>query len=324
MRYMLISVVGGVHVAVIGGILLMQGCGTTRGPVSLPDAPPMPPTMAAEDLPPVSHVTPYKPASIDDAVAALPKTHSSAAVKPSTPTQPKTVLDPDESVRTYVVGKGDSLSVIAHCNGVSVADLMLLNNISNPNKIRFGQKLKLPASASVKTVGEPKHSSAPATTSKTSAGTSTASSGGDGHYLVKAGDSLSVIAHRHKTTVKALQEVNGLKNDRIQVGQKLVLPTQSSVSAISSASSIPTSSAPKATIERPLVPSVPSLSQDALAPDPAPTSSSRSSSYTVQVGDSMLTVASEHNVSIYDLRRVNQLSSDTLIPGQMLVIPSAE
>jgi LysM repeat protein len=47
-------------------------------------------------------------------------------------------------------------------------------------------------------------------------------------------------------------------------------------------------------------------------------------SYTVQVGDDILTVASGHNVSISDLRRANNLTSDTLIPGQTLVIPAAE
>ena len=41
---------------------------------------------------------------------------------------------------------------------------------------------------------------------------------------VKRGDSLSEIASRYGLSVKALRELNGLKNDVIQVGQKLEVP----------------------------------------------------------------------------------------------------
>jgi len=43
-------------------------------------------------------------------------------------------------------------------------------------------------------------------------------------YEVKSGDILEKIAKKHKTTVKKIKELNGLKNDRIYVGQKLKLP----------------------------------------------------------------------------------------------------
>lgn len=43
-------------------------------------------------------------------------------------------------------------------------------------------------------------------------------------YTVQHGDSLGEIALRHKTTIKAIKEKNHLKNDRINVGQKLLLP----------------------------------------------------------------------------------------------------
>jgi len=331
MRYLLISVVGGVHVAVIGGVLLMQGCGTTRGPVALPESVPMPPAMAEEDiLPPARPVTSYKPATIDAAVSAARPAESSVPGYPAVPVTVKPVPATDD-LRTYVVGKGDSLSVIAKRHGVSVTDLMLLNNISDPNRIRLGQKIKLPAAAGVKTPAVPKPDAA----------APSAASAGSGRYEVKSGDSLSVIAHRHGTTVKALQDVNALTTDRIMVGQKLVLPADARTPVASAAQApVKPSPTPKAsptpketstltsppiqTVERPAV-SVPGLPMGSLAPDPAPASvpSSRSS-YTVQVGDDILTVASVYNVSISELRRVNQLTSDTLIPGQTLIIPAAE
>lgn len=42
-------------------------------------------------------------------------------------------------------------------------------------------------------------------------------------YIVKPGDSLSVIAQKHSTTVDSLKKVNGLKSDTIQIGQKLII-----------------------------------------------------------------------------------------------------
>jgi len=44
-------------------------------------------------------------------------------------------------------------------------------------------------------------------------------------HVVRKGDTLSKIAQRYGTTVKALQAANGLSNDVIQIGQKLKLPT---------------------------------------------------------------------------------------------------
>lgn len=43
-------------------------------------------------------------------------------------------------------------------------------------------------------------------------------------YEVKRGDNLTRIAKNHGTTVKAIREANGLKTDRILVGQKLKVP----------------------------------------------------------------------------------------------------
>lgn len=43
-------------------------------------------------------------------------------------------------------------------------------------------------------------------------------------YRVKSGDSLEKIAQTHQTTIKALKELNGLANDRINIDQKLKLP----------------------------------------------------------------------------------------------------
>lgn len=42
-------------------------------------------------------------------------------------------------------------------------------------------------------------------------------------YIVKSGDSLSVIAQKYDTTVDTLKQVNNLKTDTIKIGQKLII-----------------------------------------------------------------------------------------------------
>ena len=46
---------------------------------------------------------------------------------------------------------------------------------------------------------------------------------GSNYYVVKKGDTLSGIAARNKTTVTAIKKANGLKSDRINAGQKLII-----------------------------------------------------------------------------------------------------
>jgi peptidoglycan endopeptidase LytE len=51
-----------------------------------------------------------------------------------------------------------------------------------------------------------------------------AGNGADIVYVVKTGDTLLKIAKAGATTVNEIKALNGMKTDRIQVGQKLKLP----------------------------------------------------------------------------------------------------
>jgi LysM repeat protein len=54
----------------------------------------------------------------------------------------------EESLRTVIVEAGDSLSKIAKREGVTVDEVMSLNNISDPNLLFVGQKLTISGQAS--------------------------------------------------------------------------------------------------------------------------------------------------------------------------------
>ena len=103
------------------------------------------------------------------------------------PTKPTT-----QAAGTYTVKSGDTLSRIAAKYGTTVAKLVEINGIKNPNLIRVGQVLRLP--------------------------------GGAAKYTVVAGDTLSRIAAKYGTTVAKLAADNGIKNPNlIHVGQVITI-----------------------------------------------------------------------------------------------------
>lgn len=292
----LVSTVFAAHCVLVGGALLIQGCGTTRGPVDLPVDPPMPPSVKAE---PIDVVTP---------VPVSEKTEE--AFKPEAKTWDVV------GITTYVVGKGDTLSQIASRYDLTVAKIMTINNISDPSKIRIGQKIVLPGKIDVDKPAAPKKTS------------STPIPAGGNVYVVQAGDCLSVIASKAGVTTKSIREANNLKGDLIYVGKKLVIPGKIAANnPVLSAVQLPVRAEEtpivdvKETIDTPLV--MDDFKLQDLEPE-LPVSSGSVQTYTVKENDNILGVASEFNVSISDLRKVNKLSSGILIPGQKLIIPTKD
>ncbi|KRF41098.1 lytic transglycosylase domain-containing protein [Terrabacter sp. Soil810] len=110
----------------------------------------------------------------------------------------------------HVVRSGETMSGIATRYGVSLTKLLAANRLANAGLIFVGQRISVPATPAPPT---PAHST-PATP------------GGVGSiYVVKAGDSMSVIAQRHGVSLTKLLAANKLADaSRIYVGQKIVIP----------------------------------------------------------------------------------------------------
>jgi|YNPBryunderm2012_1023409.scaffolds.fasta_scaffold12736_2 membrane-bound lytic murein transglycosylase D len=117
-------------------------------------------------------------------------------------------IPPAERVRRFlhVVSRGDTLGVLAQRYGSSVATIMAANGIRDPRRLRIGQQLIIPRDP---TRGGP----------LTYATTATRPA----RYVVKRGDTLFTIARRFGTTVEALQEINGLADTTIRIGDVLRL-----------------------------------------------------------------------------------------------------
>ena len=104
---------------------------------------------------------------------------------------------------TYTVRRGDTLSQIAQAYGVTVAHIVEINNIQNPNLIFPGQKLRITESNST-TLNEPVQQSTRYV------------------YIVRRGDTLSQIARIYGVSVSYLARVNNIANSNlIFPGQKI-------------------------------------------------------------------------------------------------------
>ncbi len=116
---------------------------------------------------------------------------------------------------TYIVQRGDYLSLIAQRFGVTLAALMAANSLSNPNLIYVGQVLTIPDGSGVTPAPTPAPTGTPAPTSTPAPG---------GTDVVQRGDTLWAISLRFGVTVGAIKSANGLTSDIIYVGQTLTIP----------------------------------------------------------------------------------------------------
>jgi LysM repeat protein len=155
------------------------------------------------------------------AATNVPANDLAQTTPPASPLAPTSVLppmaEPPAPAKEYAIAKGDTLGKIAKANGVTVAALNKANPGLDPSRLRIGQKIQIPAPTPV--------SPGPAGgIGFTEPGTLEA---GSSLYVVKAGDTLGKIAQQHGTTIKAVRAANGMKTDRLLVGQKIKLPPAS-------------------------------------------------------------------------------------------------
>ncbi|MBC8094802.1 MAG: LysM peptidoglycan-binding domain-containing protein [Akkermansiaceae bacterium] len=134
------------------------------------------------------------------------------------PPAPTTWTPPPAALagREYTIVKGDSFASIAKkFPGVSVRQIQEANPTAQPTRLKIGQKIQIPA-PSVGTATSPiaAYSESPAASA--------------GLYTVKSGDTLTTIAKKQGTSVKALRSANNLVTDKIRIGQKLKLPSKAS------------------------------------------------------------------------------------------------
>jgi len=117
-------------------------------------------------------------------------------------------IPPEDSFFIHYVQGGETVSQIADRYHTSVSAIARLNNLNRVHFIRKGQRLKIPARGT--TVSSPPPMEL-------------AKEGDNLVYTVKPGDSLYQIATTFGTTIEKIKEINNLKEDILNSGQKLLI-----------------------------------------------------------------------------------------------------
>jgi LysM repeat protein len=218
------------------------------------------------------------------------------------PVQPAEV---PSGTTTYTVQSGDSLYSIARKFGITVTSIREANNLTS-DALSIGQVLKIPQPGST----EPPISNIPTTTT----------------YTVMKGDSLYSIASKFGTTTDAIKSLNNLTSNLLSIGQVLTIPTTGSTGTtyvVQNGDSLWTI-ANKFGVSVNEIRSANNLTTDLLSIGQVlviPTTSSTGTTYVVKSGDSLWTIANKFGVSVNEIRNANNLTTDLLSIGQVLVIP---
>lgn len=193
-----------IHVVLLG-VLLIAGCNKktetdpSQNNTGLPPIPPVdtnwitapPPVLTTQEV-----VTPTPP--------------------PSFPLQPPPPADPPAltSLTEHTISKGESFYTLGKKYGVGFKAIADANPGINPNRLKIGDKVKIPPP---KTPGAASLNGtvAPATTD-----------GAAKTYKVKSGDNLGKIGKQFGVTPKQLRAANNLRTDQIKVGQTLKIPVK--------------------------------------------------------------------------------------------------
>ena len=135
------------------------------------------------------------------------------AVAPSFETKlaalPTYVPPPEETFARHRVRRGETLSTIARRHRTSVGAIARANNLRSRHQIRVGQRLKIPQRGGA--------------TKRVRAAPAKASA--SWRHTVRRGDSLWKLASRYGTTVDRIKRDNGLRSNRLAIGQRLKIET---------------------------------------------------------------------------------------------------
>lgn len=210
----------------------------------------------------------------------------------------------------YVVKKGDTLWSIARSYGLTVDKLKSLNNLTS-NNLTIGDSLI------VKDSSENSDNSSSVDNNK--------------YYIVKKGDSLYSIARRNNMTVDELKSLNNLTSNILSIGQKLIISSGSNVpnnvyvvkkgdTLWSIANNFNVSVNDLKNANNKSNNSL-SIGEQLIIPGKSTGENVSTTIYTVKSGDNLYSIARRYNVTVNEIKSLNNLSSNLLSIGQKLSIP---
>lgn len=209
------------------------------------------------------------------------------------------------TTNTYVVQKGDSLYSIANKLGTTVSELKKENNLTS-NTLQIGEVLRIPT----KEIYE----------------------GEENVYIVKKGDTLYSVAMANNTTVDELKKANNLTSNILSTGQLLKLPSdkvsdvekeENTISYTVQKGDSLYSIARKYSTTIDKIKDLNNLTTNLLSIGQVlliPTDTNLETTYTVQKGDSLYSIAKKYDTTVDRLKQLNNLKSNLLSIGQILIV----
>ena len=204
-----------------------------------------------------------------------------------------------DAISKYTVQSGDTLYNIANKFGVTIQDLINMNNLSTTN-LSVGQELKINAEPLINQ---------------------------ENTYVVTKGDTLYSIAKTYNLSVQDLIDANNLKSSSLSIGQKIVIPTYDvpggklytvvngdTLSKIASRYGVAINELKQLN----------NLNNDLLSVGQVLKIPSTDNylAYTVEEGDNLYKISRKYNTTVTDIQSLNNLTTSVLTVGQKLLIPS--
>lgn len=199
----------------------------------------------------------------------------------------------------YTVKSGDSLWSISRKFGITVDELKSANNLSS-NLLSVGQNLIIPGKEAQATGDE---------------------------YVVKKGDTLYSIARKYNTSVDNLKSINNITTDSLAIGQIIKLPSTSSTAgdtyivkkgdSLYSIARTYNTSVDKLKEINNLTSNALAIGQVLKLPS---SNASENVVYTVKKGDNLYSIAREYETTVDAIKKLNNITSNTLSIGQKLLL----
>lgn len=165
----------------------------------------------------------------------------------------------------YKVRRGDTIGELAQKFGVTQAEIRRWNGLSS-NRLIAGKFIKIHSNTNTSALGD--------NTIKTPATVN--------YYKVKSGDTVGKIARLFKVPPASIIAWNNIKNNKLLVGQRLKIYSDSGVSDVKSKNS------------------------------------KNTKFYEVKKGDTLYSIAKNNNISVDKLKSINGIENNKIVVGQKL------
>ncbi len=208
---------------------------------------------------------------------------------------------PEDNENYYRVQSGDTLWGIARKFGITVDELKKANNLTN-NGLSIGQLLYIPREETKEVETKV--------------------------YTVKSGDTLYGIARKYNLSVDELKKLNNLTSNNLSIGQKLIvsssLSDQENTYTVMKGDTL-YGIANKFGVSVDAIKKLNNLTSNTLSIGKVlriPDSTNNKLTYTVKSGDTLYSIARTYNTTVDEIKRLNNLTSNTLSIGQTLILPN--